>query len=95
MVQSVGVLLFEGKLRSQPQHFSSIFYISFIIGGQFLWPGVRKGFKHTLHGLDTGTAVLETVSLQPLVFEIKNFLTDSECKHIIQMATPGVRLFVG
>ena len=53
---------------------------SFIVytGGTFMWPGVRKGFRRrTPDGY-----MMETLSLQPLVFRVENFLTDEECEYV-------------
>jgi hypothetical protein len=36
----------------------------------------------------TRTAVLETLSLQPLVLGIDGFLSKDECTHVIEEATP-------
>jgi hypothetical protein len=63
-------------------------------GGQFLWPGVRLGFKRpvALYSIMPGnpprtfeknqTATLETLSLYPLVLSVEGFLTKEECRHI-------------
>jgi prolyl 4-hydroxylase len=59
-------------------------------GGQFIWPGVRVGYKQKVHGLDTGTGVLETLAMEPLVFGVDNFLTVEECDHIIEAAEPSM-----
>jgi hypothetical protein len=63
-------------------------------GGQFLWPGVRLGFKReiALYSIMPGnpprtfeknqTATLETLSLFPLVLAVEGFLSKEECRHI-------------
>lgn len=63
-------------------------------GGQFLWPGVRLGFKRevSLYSIMPGdtpktfeknqTATLETLSLFPLVLSVEGFLSKDECRHI-------------
>jgi hypothetical protein len=63
-------------------------------GGQFLWPGVRLGFKRqiALYSIMPGnpprtfeknqTATLETLSLFPLVLAVEGFLSKGECRHI-------------
>lgn len=71
-------------------------------GGQWLWPGVRIGFKRTIDlstvpGLPPGQSVekrnatLETLSLFPLVVSVEGFLSDEECDIIQQVATPKIR----
>jgi prolyl 4-hydroxylase len=59
-------------------------------GGQFIWPGVKVGFKQKVYDLDTGAAVLETLAMDPLVFGVENFLTVNECDHIIAAAEPSM-----
>lgn len=71
-------------------------------GGQWLWPGVRIGFKRTVDlsmvpGLPAGrtaekrNATLETLSLRPLVVSVEGFLSDEECDIIQEVATPKIR----
>jgi len=86
--QDYGLFDSEGNQLSSVQEVKDSVGVFLFEGGQFMWPGVRKGFQHELRGLDTGSAVLETVSLRPLVFEVRNFLTESECQHIISKAAP-------
>lgn len=68
-------------------------------GGQWLWPGVREGFRRTIDlfpitpGLDeqfqeNRTAILKTLSLQPLVLSVEGFLSPEECDHIQVTADP-------
>ena len=61
-------------------------------GGQFVWPGVRLGFRRqvTLSKPQGGTrqVVLETLALKPLVLEVADFLTPGECDHVINEAAP-------
>ena len=70
-------------------------------GGQFLWPGVRIGFRReidlfalpsTPDSFDgSRTATLETLSLWPLVLSVKGFLTNEECAMIQELAEPSIR----
>jgi len=71
-------------------------------GGQWLWPGVRIGFRRTIDlstvpGLPEGrttekrNATLETLSLRPLVVSVEGFLSDEECDIIQEVATPKIR----
>jgi prolyl 4-hydroxylase len=67
-------------------------------GGQWLWPGVRPGFKRTiqldlLNEMDdpSRNVTLETLSLRPLVLSVNEFLTPTECDLIQKEATPSLR----
>ena len=71
-------------------------------GGQWLWPGVRIGFRRTVDlstvpGLPKGreaekrNATLETLSLRPLVISVEGFLSDEECDIIQELATPKIQ----
>jgi prolyl 4-hydroxylase len=71
-------------------------------GGQWLWPGVRIGFRRSIDlsyvpGLPEGkeaenrTATLETLSLRPLVVSVDGFLSDDECDIIQELATPRIQ----
>jgi prolyl 4-hydroxylase len=60
-------------------------------GGQWIWPGVRKGFLRQIR-LDEGqNATLETLSLHPLVLSVKGFLTMDECNEIQTQAGPTIQ----
>jgi len=69
-------------------------------GGQWVWPGVRKGFRRTIDlsyipgsesELPLTNATIETLSLHPLVLSVKGFLTDSECDWIQEDAKPSMQ----
>jgi prolyl 4-hydroxylase len=75
-------------------------------GGQFIWPGVRVGFQRTVElytvmpeqppnlQLDPSknrTAILETLSLSPLVISVRGFLSGDECEHIQKVAAPSMQ----
>ncbi|CAM9616117.1 unnamed protein product, partial [Hapterophycus canaliculatus] len=61
-------------------------------GGNFIWPGVEVGHVQTVHGLETlGSIDMKTLSMEPLVFEAKNFLLDDECQHIREKAEPHMK----
>jgi len=54
-------------------------------GGQFIWPGVRTGFRRTINhieGKPRGLLEIETISLSPLVIAVDNFLEDGESERI-------------
>jgi hypothetical protein len=62
-----------------------------IEGGQFIYPGVRVGFKQRLGGVLPGLAApieVETLSLRPAVFSVRHFLLPAECAHIQAHAAP-------
>lgn len=71
-------------------------------GGQFIWPGVRIGFKRTIElysvmpggspamGDKKRNATLETLSLEPLVFSVEGFLDDTECDFFQEEAAPSM-----
>ena len=71
-------------------------------GGQFLWPGVRIGFRRQIPlysiipehvPMDKGnwTVTLETLSLKPLVVSVDGFLSPEECQHIQTKAEPSMQ----
>jgi prolyl 4-hydroxylase len=64
----------------------------FIIeAGQFIWPAVRVGHVsavRNLPGLVGRPIEVETLSLQPRVFQIKNFLKGAECDAITTLSKP-------
>lgn len=67
-------------------------------GGMWVWPGVRIGYKRKvdLFPIEPGArqtpnmkeAIIETLSLRPLVFSVEGFLSEGECDHIQEQATP-------
>ena len=63
-------------------------------GGQFIWPGVRLGFRRrvTLATPRGGSreVEVETLALLPLVLEVADFLTHGECDHVIEEAGPNM-----
>mmetsp|Transcript_13715 Transcript_13715/g.40116 ORF Transcript_13715/g.40116 Transcript_13715/m.40116 type:complete len:355 (+) Transcript_13715:639-1703(+) len=68
-------------------------------GGTWIWPGVRVGFKRTVHldwamkghDSDRQTATIETLSLRPLVVSVKGFISTDECKEIQNLAKPTLQ----
>lgn len=69
-------------------------------GGIFMWPGVRVGYRQDVHLLgssssfhrsDARTVTLETLSMEPLVLAIDNFLDMKECDYIRQNSESHVR----
>eukprot|EP00035_Acanthoeca_spectabilis_P012603 m.227615 g.227615 ORF g.227615 m.227615 type:complete len:430 (-) comp15663_c0_seq1:2696-3985(-) len=58
-------------------------------GGQFLWPGFHIGYERNI-SVSSEVAdhpiTLVTLSLRPLVFRVKYFLSGQEAKHIVQRA---------
>lgn len=63
-----------------------------IEGGNWIWPGISKGFKRKID-LETGypskgktTIEMETLSMKPLVLSIPGFILEEECDHIIDVS---------
>ncbi|CAI5736210.1 unnamed protein product [Hyaloperonospora brassicae] len=58
-------------------------------GGQFIWPGVRVGHTTVVeNAFGRGDLVLETISMTPLVFSVKEFLRDDEVDVILELSMP-------
>ena len=60
-------------------------------GGQWIWPGVRKGFRRDIQLSDGRNATLETISIHPLVLSVQGFLATEECTLIQETATPSLQ----
>jgi len=58
-----------------------------IEGGQWVWPGVTMGHEHRT----SSGQILKTVSLQPLVFSIEDFVRPAVTKHIRKLHEPHLR----
>jgi len=52
-------------------------------GGQWLWPGIRKGYRRKLLVRDRKIELI-TMQLEPLLFQIDDFLTTDECDHLVE-----------
>lgn len=64
-------------------------------GGQWMWPPIRKGYIRTLPQAHSGRDIsLETVSVQPVVFRIRGFLTAQECDDIVEMGKPHMVYYI-
>jgi prolyl 4-hydroxylase len=59
-------------------------------GGQFINPGIEIGFRREIVAHDK-TIFIETLSLQPLVMKVMNFISDEECAHILEKSEPHMR----
>ena len=69
-------------------------------GGNWIIPGIRIGFKRqvdVLTGYPSSAATatetnlqIETLSMQPLVLSVKNFISETECDHIQNLSAPGM-----
>jgi prolyl 4-hydroxylase len=58
-------------------------------GGVFIWPGVAVGHVQTVTGLQgIGSIDMTTLSMEPLVFGMQHFLTQSECDYIQNRSAP-------
>jgi prolyl 4-hydroxylase len=60
-------------------------------GGQWIWPGVSKGFQRHIRLDQAHNATLETLSLHPLVLSVQGFLSEEECDWIQEEAAPSMR----
>ncbi|CAN0154104.1 unnamed protein product [Discosporangium mesarthrocarpum] len=80
------------RIETIEEALSSRLVFVFKAGGNFIWPGVRVGFTRRVHHLETlGSIEMRTLSMVPLIFEMKNFLTDHECGHIRDKASPHMK----
>lgn len=71
-------------------------------GGQFIWPGIRIGFRRSVDLYSVMSpesphlserhheVVLETLSVKPLVLSVTGFLTTDECHQIQRLAAPSM-----
>ena len=60
-------------------------------GGQWVWPGVCRGYRRDISLGDGQNATLETLCLHPLVLSVNGFLTTEECDYIKRHADPDMR----
>jgi prolyl 4-hydroxylase len=60
-------------------------------GGQWIWPGIHKGYRREILLDVTRNATLETISLHPLVLSVQGFLSEGECDWIQMAAAPQMR----
>mmetsp|Transcript_14449 Transcript_14449/g.22577 ORF Transcript_14449/g.22577 Transcript_14449/m.22577 type:complete len:524 (-) Transcript_14449:165-1736(-) len=97
----------RGKRLSIPRVLEQLGMVLLMEGGQWVWPGVHVGYKRhvDLYSImpsakpkdvdsqtsTTTTAILETLSLTPLVLSVEGFLSTAECDYIQQTATPNMR----
>merc|ERR1712032_1398679 len=58
--------------------------------GNFVWPGVKPGHTRIVSDVagSVGDVTLTTLSLKPLLYEVKGALSDEDCDHIIKTAGP-------
>lgn len=71
-------------------------------GGQFIWPGIRVGFRRSVDLYSVmppespdlsdrhREVVLETLSVKPLVLSVTGFLNTEECQYIQRLAEPSM-----
>ncbi|KAL3905147.1 MAG: hypothetical protein SGARI_004597 [Bacillariaceae sp.] len=74
---------------TQPLHSLGMFLL--LEGGQWVWPGVRKGFVRHIQLDETRNATIETLSTHPLVFSVDGFLANDECDWIKERAKPAMK----
>lgn len=70
-------------------------------GGQWIWPGISKGFKREIqldfvptkgyNAIEKRNATLITLSLHPLVLSVEGFLSEDECNYIQDTASPKMQ----
>lgn len=60
-------------------------------GGQFIWPPARVGSKRSVALPDGRSATIKTLSVEPIVLEVDNFLSASEAAHIREAAEPHLK----
>ena len=70
-------------------------------GGQWIWPGIAKGFKRQVsldfvptvgyNAIEKRNVTLHTLSLNPLVLAVEGFLSEEECNYIQEAATPKMQ----
>lgn len=55
--------------------------------GQWMWPAVRVGFEQRAEGVHGGDspAILRTLSLRPVVFEVREFIAKSEAELVLEL----------
>lgn len=53
-------------------------------GGNYIWPGISVGYTQTVNGIQghPGGMTMTTLSMEPLVFSLQDFLAPYECDHI-------------
>eukprot|EP00930_Biecheleria_cincta_P040018 TRINITY_DN27454_c0_g1_i1.p1 TRINITY_DN27454_c0_g1~~TRINITY_DN27454_c0_g1_i1.p1 ORF type:complete len:558 (-),score=86.18 TRINITY_DN27454_c0_g1_i1:80-1609(-) len=53
--------------------------------GQWMWPPVRIGFEQNISdiGADGGSVTLRTLSVRPVVFEVRDFMTEAETDKVM------------
>jgi len=53
--------------------------------GRWMWPAVRVGFEHQVHGVfPDRPAILRTMSLRPVIFEVRDFISHEETEEIME-----------
>merc|ERR1712032_916335 len=66
-------------------------------GGNFVWPGVKPGHTRVVSDVVGSVAevtrevTMTTLSLKPLLYEVKGVLSDEDCDHIIETAKPFIK----
>lgn len=66
--------------------------VAFLLGiGSWMWPAVRIGFRQVVHGVSGDTPVtLETLSLRPVIFRVRAFLSADEAVKVRQLGEEQV-----
>jgi len=63
---------------------------AFVEGGIWVWPPIASGFQRSLE-LFGRAYVLTTLSIEPKVFEMSDFLSDEEVDTVMTLAEPHMR----
>jgi hypothetical protein len=59
--------------------------------GSFRWDGVEVGYTRTLQLPSGASWVMQTLSLRPLAFLVRGFLSNDECDELVALAQPKLR----
>ena len=81
----------ESNEQESIQHIAELGMFLLFEGGQWIWPGVRKGYRRTIDIGPDRNATLETLSLYPLVLSVDGFLSEEECDYVKQAAAPTMK----
>lgn len=55
-----------------------------VVIGQWMWPAVRVGFEQRVEGVKgEQAAVLRTLSVRPVIFEVRDFLSQVEAEELL------------
>jgi len=87
--QPFGIFDRRGRRLSSVAEVTQARFVLLFEGGQFMWPPVRKGFVRKVP-LPKRKMEMETLSTQPALFKIRQFMSPTECAKIIGLARPAM-----